>query len=146
MSQRIVSTSRVIDATPEAIFTVLTDPTKHPIIDGSGYLESAKDNPDRLTLGAKFSMNMKMGVHYTTKNVVSVFEENRAIAWHHFAQFVWRYDLEPVEGGTRVTESFDYSKPWGLFLNLTKMPEANREGMVKSLENLEQYVTTGSVG
>ena len=146
MSQRIVSTSRVIDATPEAIFTVLTDPTKHPIIDGSGYLESAKDNPDRLTLGAKFSMNMKMGVHYTTKNVVSVFEENRAIAWHHFAQFVWRYDLEPVEGGTRVTESFDFSKPWGLFLNLTKMPEANREGMVKSLENLEQYVTTGSVG
>ena len=146
MSQRIVSTSRVIDATPEAIFTVLTDPTKHPIIDGSGYLESAKDNPDRLTLGAKFSMNMKMGVHYTTKNVVSVFEGNRAIAWHHFAQFVWRYDLEPVEGGTRVTEIFDYSKPWGLFLNLTKMPEANREGMVKSLENLEQYVTTGSVG
>jgi len=146
MSQRIVSTSRVIDATPEAIFTVLTDPTKHPIIDGSGHLESAKDNPDRLTLGAKFSMNMKMGVHYTTKNVVSVFEENRAIAWHHFAQFVWRYDLEPVEGGTRVTESFDFSKPWGLFLNLTKMPEANREGMVKSLENLEQYVTTGSVG
>jgi len=45
-----------------------------------------------------------------TRNRVVEFEENRRIAWHHFAQFVWRYELEEVEGGTMVTESFNYDK------------------------------------
>jgi len=51
-----------------------------------------------------------------TRNRVVEFEENRRIAWHHFAQFVWRYELEEVEGGTMVTESFNYDKPWAFVI------------------------------
>jgi len=32
------------------------------------------------------------------------------------AQFVWRYELEEVEGGTMVTESFNYDKPWAFVI------------------------------
>ncbi len=31
----------------------------------------------------------------------------------------WRYDLEPVQGGTRVTESFELPKPLGFVSRLT---------------------------
>jgi uncharacterized protein YndB with AHSA1/START domain len=144
MGKRIVSASRVINASPDKIFAVLADPSKHPLIDGSGMVVSSKSNPDRLSLGASFSMNMKLGAKYTTKNVVSEFEENHVIAWHHHAQFVWRYQLDPVEGGTKVTESFDYSKPWGVFLIPAGTPAKNQRAMEKTLERLDKLVTTGS--
>jgi hypothetical protein len=74
-------------------------------------------------------------------NRVTVFVENKSIAWHHFAQFVWRYDLEEVPGGTKVTESFDYNKPWAFLITSTGFPERNRLGMEATLERLERVVT-----
>ena len=146
MSTRIVSASRTIAAPPEAIFDILANPALHPVIDGSGNVQASKDNPERLALGATFSMDMKLGISYVTKNTVSAFEEGRVIAWHHVARFEWRYELAPVDGGTLVTETFDYSKPWGILLVISGTPEKNRVGMVKTLERLDQLVTTGSVG
>ena len=146
MAPRIVSATKFIPVAPSVIFDVLANPTLHPVIDGSGHVEASKDNPERLSLGATFSMDMKLGVPYVTKNTVSEFEEGRVIAWHHFAQFVWRYQLDPVEGGTQVTETFDYTKPWGILLKVNGTPEKNRQGMVKTLDRLEQLVTTGHAG
>ena len=86
-------------------------------------------------------MDMKDGVGYFTRNKVVVFEENRAIAWHHWAQFVWRYDLEAVAGGTRLTESFDYSKVWGALIIPLGWPERNRHAMEATLLRIEALVT-----
>ena len=144
MAQRIVSATRTIAAPAEKIFEVLADPSQHPVIDGSGSVAASKDNPARLSLGARFSMDMKVGMPYVTKNTVSEFDEGRIIAWHHFAQFVWRYELVPVEGGTEVTESFDYSKPWGIALGPLGFPAKNQAAMTKTLERLDHLVTTGS--
>jgi uncharacterized protein YndB with AHSA1/START domain len=141
MTPRIVSATRLIPAPAEKIFDLLASPEGQLEIDGSGTIQSVKSNPDRLSLGSKFAMHMKMGVPYTVTNTVSEFEENRVIAWHHFAQFVWRYELEAVDGGTKVTESFDYSKPWGVVLGITGKPEHNRADMVKTLERIEELVT-----
>ena len=143
MASRSVSATRTISASPEEIFDVLADPAKHALIDGSGHVKAAKGNPERLSLGAKFGMDMRMGVPYATSNTVSEFEEGRRIAWHHFAQFVWRYELEPVEGGTKVTETFDYSKPWGVLLIPFGTPEANRKAMEATLERLDELVAGG---
>ena len=142
MAQRIVTATRIIPAPADKIFDLLADPEGHIRIDGSGSVLSSKSNPQRLSLGAKFSMHMKVGIPYTITNTVSTYEENKAIAWHHFAHFVWRYDLEEVEGGTKVTESFDYSKPWGVFLSLTGTAAANQKNMEATLEKIEQIVTT----
>ena len=87
-------------------------------------------------------MHMKMGFGYVTRNRVVVFEENRSIAWHHFALFIWRYDLEAVDGGTMVTESFNYDRPWALAIIALGFPERNRRGMEGTLERLEAAVTS----
>ena len=99
-AERHVSTSRVIAAPAQEIFEVLADPAKHSIIDGSGSLVEAKGNPPRLFLGAKFGM--KMSFHATMRNKVVEFEDGKQIGWRHIGQHVWRYELEPVEGGTKV--------------------------------------------
>ena len=105
-----VSGSRVVNATPEQIFDLLTDPTRHGEIDGSGMVQQARGGSSRLEMGTKFGMDMKMGpLPYRITNTVVEFEENRLIAWQHFGKHRWRYELEPVEGGTLVTETFDYS-------------------------------------
>ena len=114
MADKMVSVSRVIKATPEAIFDVLADPARHAEIDGSGMVQNIRGESERLALGSKFGMDMKMGpMPYRISNTVKEFEENRLIAWAHFGGHRWRYELEPVEvdGGaaTEVTESFDWS-------------------------------------
>lgn len=109
-TERVVSVSRVIDATPEAIFDVLADPARHGDIDGSGMVQNVRGESKRLALGSSFGMDMKLGpLPYRISNEVVEFEENRLIAWAHFGGHRWRYELEPVDGGTKVTESFDWS-------------------------------------
>jgi uncharacterized protein YndB with AHSA1/START domain len=139
---RSVSVSRIINASPAVIFDLLADPSQHPRLDGSNSVMSVRRAPERLSLGATFSMDMKVGLPYFTRNKVVVFDEFKSIAWHHFAQFVWRYDLEEVPGGTLVTESFNYDKPWAFTIIALGAPERNRKSMERTLERLEALVTS----
>jgi uncharacterized protein YndB with AHSA1/START domain len=140
-NDRVVRTSRVIAASPEVIFNLLADARKHPTFDGSGSVVRVRKAPERLYLGAKFSMDMKLGLAYFVSNKVVAFEENKCIAWHHFAQFVWRYDLEAVPEGTKVTESFNYDKPWAFAITLSHKEQANLRDMTATLERIEKIVT-----
>jgi len=139
--RRSVSASRTINAPASAIFNLLADPRQHARLDGSGAVVDVKDAPERLSLGAVFTMRMKMKANYTTRNVVSEFVENKSIAWHHKAGFIWRYELDDVEGGTKVTESFTYDNPLGLIISMTSIPKKNQEAMKVTLLCLEQAVT-----
>ncbi len=140
-SSRSISVSRLIAATPSRIFDLLADPRQHVGLDGSGSVTSVKHAPERLMLGSTFSMHMKMGLGYVTRNRVVQFQENRSIAWHHFALFVWRYDLEAVDGGTLVTESFHYDRPWAFVIIALGFPQRNRAAMEGTLQRLERIVT-----
>jgi uncharacterized protein YndB with AHSA1/START domain len=139
-SSHSISVSRLIPATPSRIFDLLADPRQHVHLDGSGSVTSVKSAPQRLTLGSTFAMHMKMGLGYVTRNRVVEFQENRSIAWHHFALFVWRYDLEAVDGGTLVTESFNYDRPWAFVIIALGFPERNRAAMEGTLQRLETIV------
>jgi len=139
---RSISVSKVIPAPPSRIFDVLADPRRHVLLDGSGSVSSVKLAPVRLVLGSTFSMNMKMGLGYVTRNRVVEFEENRRIAWHHFAKFIWRYELEEVDGATKVTESFNYDRPWAFVIIAMGFPERNRVAMEATLQRLEAIVTS----
>jgi hypothetical protein len=132
----------VIDAPASEIFDLLADPRQHVLLDGSGSVSSVKSAPDRLALGSTFSMHMRMGLGYVTRNRVVEFDEDRRIAWHHFALFVWRYELESVDGGTRVTESFDYDRPWAFVIIALGFPDRNRSAMEGTLERLDAAVTS----
>ena len=141
-----VSAERVIHAPPERIFDVLADPAQHAAIDGSGSVRAPRaGTPARLTLGSKFAMDMRIGLPYRMTNEVVQFEEGRRIAWQHLAHDVWCYELEPVDGGTRVRESFDWSHGRGQWLlRVTKTPDKNHRSMEQTLERLARLVEDGS--
>ncbi len=136
--RRTVSRTRVISAEPAAIFDLLADPSKHSSFDGSGTVKAARPSgPERLSLGATFGMDMKLGAPYRIVNTVVEFDENTRIAWRHFGGHRWRYDLEPVAGGTSVTETFDWSTSKAPFLlELSGAPKRNTKAIEKTLDNL----------
>jgi uncharacterized protein YndB with AHSA1/START domain len=109
MTSQQVSVERFIAAPPSAIFDLLADPGKHALFDGSGTVKGHRGTQTRLGLGSTFGMDMRMGAPYRIKSRVMEFEENRLIAWSHWGGHRWRYELEETEGGTRVTETFDWS-------------------------------------
>ena len=135
---KVVSRSTIVPAPAQMIFDLLADPRRHGEIDGSGSIQSAQiDAPERLSLGATFGMQMKIGVRYKITNNVVEFEEGKTIAWRHFGGHIWRYILEPVDGGTKVTEQFDWNKSKSpLILKLRKSPQENAKSIEKTLENL----------
>ena len=141
-SKRSVSVERVIAATPEAIFDVLADPRRHSEIDGSGSVQQVRDGtPERLFLGAKFGMEMKVFLPYRVQNEVVEFVEDRRIAWRHAGHHVWRYELHPLDETTRVIETFDWGPsraPWAL--ELMRVPQRNRKAMESTLERLAGVV------
>ena len=145
----VVSVDRVIAAPPAALFGVVADATRHPEFDGSGQLVQAKQGASQhLTLGSTFGMSMKMGVPYTVTNTVIEFEQDRRIAWQTvlagpLGRFlggrIWRYELAPVEGGTKVTESWDLSQDkQAFFLKNPKIGQHTAASMSKSLDRLAE--------
>jgi len=150
--QRDVHTvERVIAAPPEAIFAFLVDPAKHREIDGSGTVRDAKGEPQQLVLGSTFGMSMKMGLPYSMVSTVIEYEPNRRIAWQTHGPTrigklvggrIWRYELEPVDGGTRVRESWDITQESAATRPLVrKGADKTRKDMAATLERIDGLVT-----
>ena len=153
-SADVETVERTIPAPPEAIFALIADPTRHHLIDGSGTVKQAKNARHRVGLGDEFGMAMKAGVPYSTHNVVIEFDDNRRIAWQHStagaigtvagAGATWRYELEPVDGGTQVRETWDFSAVRGIkpLLRLARWRNSTRAGMERTLENIETLLAS----
>jgi uncharacterized protein YndB with AHSA1/START domain len=146
-----VRVERVVPAPPERVFDVLADPRRHREIDGSGTVrDAAVDGPARLSLGAVFGMHMRAGAPYSMTNTVVEFEEGRRIAWQPrptnavaakaIGGRIWRYELEPVDGGTRVRETWDISQERVPPLLLPLRP-LTRLSMDRTLARLEERLT-----
>ncbi len=140
MSKTIISRTAFVKAPPGVIFELLANPRRHGEIDGSGTVQSARVNaPARLSMGATFGMDMKLGLPYRITNTVVEFEENKQIAWRHFGGHVWRYILEPVEGGTQVTEQFDpTTSRMPIVLKLMNSETNNAKAIERTLDNLQE--------
>lgn len=141
--ERSVSVSRLIEAPADVIFAVIANPARHAEIDGSGTVRGSKEaSPDQLTMGSKFGMKMKFGVPYDMRSTVVEFEENALIAWAHFGKHRWRYELEAVDGGTMVTETFDWSTSrMPKVIEVMGYPKKHVPSMQKTLERLEAVAT-----
>ena len=141
MTDKHVAESTTIAALPEVVFAIIADPRQHARIDGSGSVRETIEGPERLSRGATFGVAMKLfGLPYKISNRVVEFEEDRLIAWRHFGGHRWRYELEPVQDGTRVTETFDYSRHGTVATALiegTRFPSRNREGIRETLVRLK---------
>jgi uncharacterized protein YndB with AHSA1/START domain len=147
----VETVERFIPAPPEAIFELIADPSRHRDIDGSGTVREAKEPPQRLELGSRFGMSMKMGLPYSMVSTVIEYEPDRRLAWQttgptaigrRVGGRIWRYELEPRDGGTLVKESWDISEESVLTRPLVRQgAKKTRENMAKTLERIEELVT-----
>jgi uncharacterized protein YndB with AHSA1/START domain len=131
----------VINAPAAQIFNLLANPHAHASFDGSGTIEKSISGPERLYVGAKFGMAMKIKVPYRITNTVVAFEENKKITWCHLMKWTWSYELHDLGNSTtQVTEIFDghsipaFSRWW---LKKTGAVARNPKFMAKSLVQLK---------
>jgi hypothetical protein len=86
------------------------------------------------------------------KNRVIEFEQDRRIAWQTLADYpltehiaagrIWRYELEPVEGGTLVRESWDISQEKPLTKPMVRgLGPKTKADMARTLERIEELLT-----
>jgi len=113
---------RLIEAPADAIFDVLRDPHGHVAIDASGMLQDATGEPAQ-AVGDTFVIHMDreslndypMGKYDVTVEITT-YEQDREIAWTILGAIkppighIYGYTLEPVEGGTLVTQYYDWSQ------------------------------------
>ena len=113
--------SRPIAATPAEIFAIVSSPEGHVKIDASGMLMSSTGDP-ATKVGDTFVIHMDrealndypLGLYDVTVEIVT-FEQDREVAWTIIGQIkpqighVYGYRLEPTEGGTLVTQYYDWS-------------------------------------
>ena len=99
---------RFIPVPAQQLFDIVANPRQLPQIDGSGTVKTVSAmGPEKLSLGSKFSVGMKLGASYGMINTVTEYEEGRRIAWKPKGDYMWRYTFTPVTGGTVVAEEWD---------------------------------------
>ena len=127
MSEQI-TVQRDVAATPEQVFALLADPSRHVEIDGSGFMRGLADGAVIRDVGDAFVMDMNSPLlgDYRVRNTVHVLEAGRAIGWGPQLHpvdgyrdkigdmvtgghtFTWQLEPSPA-GGTSVTLVQDWS-------------------------------------
>jgi hypothetical protein len=152
-SSDTVSVERMVPAPAAAIFALLVDPARHREIDGSGTVRDPRTPPQTLALGSTFGMAMHLKVPYSMVSTVIEFEQDRRIAWQtrgpgrigkHVGGRIWRYELEPVDGGTLVRETWDITHEAAITKPLVRRGANDaRKNMTATLERIEAVVARG---
>ncbi len=117
--EKKITVQRTLDAPTEDVFEVLTNPERHPDLDGSGFVRSV-DHADRIqSVGQVFTMNMSgdhMGGDYQTDNHVTAYSENKMVGWKTAPAgteppgWEWLWELAPEgPGHTLVSHTYDWS-------------------------------------
>ena len=108
----------LVPAPPEDVYALLADVTRTPEL--SPEIERCVwlDGATKAEPGARFqAVNRagKRGWAWKNRPVVLVADPGREFAFSRTEPFagtvVWRYRVEPANGGTRVTESYEVTKP-----------------------------------
>jgi hypothetical protein len=160
MTEPSIIESRDINASAARIFAIVSDPSQHPAIDGTGMLRSADDNQVMSRVGDVFYMSMThwdLG-DYVMENHVVEFEQDYRVAWEPVAQVnkderwdrmpsnreprQWGWQLVPLsEERTRVTAFFEGSRLSEGLRKFIEDGEFWRPAMVTSLDNLKRLAT-----
>jgi len=156
MTDEQMTASVTIDASPDDVFAVLTDPSSHAAIDGTGWVREAID-PARLEhAGQVFRMAMYHENHpdkdYKMANRVEELEAPRVICWQPgqespetgelgFGGWTWRYDLEATgRAQTKVTLSYDWAAVPAEVREFIHFPPFGPDHLEHSLQHLAKLV------
>jgi len=155
--QMIASTA--VDASAEAVFAVLADPSTHQRIDGTGWVRDALDGQRLTRLGQIFRMAMYHDNHpdgdYEMANKITVLDPPRAIAWEpgqvkpdgevSYGGLIWRYDLTPSGADkTDVTLTYDWSAVSPELRAHIHFPPFERSHLENSLRHLAELARSSA--
>ncbi len=129
----------IIHAPAQDLFDLVADPRRHTEFDGSGTVRGHLSGPDRLSPGATFGMDMRIGFPYRITNTVEEFDEPTVIAWRHLGRHRWRYEFRALDDSTtEVTETFDGSTALlPPALHLIKAYDNNQKAILVTLVRLK---------
>ena len=106
----------VVAAPPDVVWALVSDVTRTPEL--SPEISSCRwlDGHVGPAVGARFeATNTVNGKSWKNRPVVTAADRGRRFAFERTERFsgtvAWRYELEPVAGGTRVTESYEVVRP-----------------------------------
>lgn len=156
METESMTASTTIDAAPKDVFAVLTDPSNHADIDGTGWVRKSLDGKRITAAGQVFRMAMYHENHpdkdYEIANRVEMFVEPQSISWQpgqespetgelSFGGWMWRYDLEPSgPSRTAVTLTYDWSKVSPETREEIQFPPFGQDHLDNSLQHLSDLV------
>ena len=108
--------SRDIAAAPDTVYAAISDVTRMGEWSEECYACEWHDGVDRATVGATFDGHNRHGDHeWTTQGKVVEADPGRAFVFEcsmfdfHFS--TWGYRIEPIDGGSRVTEWSEDLRP-----------------------------------
>lgn len=112
-----------VNATVDQLWPLAVNPHRHHELDGSDTLSNKVSGPEELRTGDTFNIWMRrLGIPYTLKMRVLVADPAHEIAWQHPSKHVWHWVFEPADdGGTWVTETFDYRQASPFTLRMWKL-------------------------
>lgn len=158
-TSRKIQVSKVIGAPAEDIFALLADPDRHTDLDGTGFLRGVEGESQPLVaIGQTFTMNMHQDAlgDYRMINAVTALVQGARIGWEpkmdpscelasklgdmQVGGHTFTYDLREVDGGTEVTETYDWmSVKDEQFLAM--LPVVSEDDLKGSLDKIEKAVT-----
>ena len=152
MDQNKITVERTIQASTADVFNVLSNPQRHPELDGSGFVLS-DDRSNRIQgVGDVFTMNMSgdhMGGDYQTENHVTGYSANQLLAWQTAPagqeppgwQWVWELEADGSQA-TKVRHTYDWSSVTDQdLLSKISFPLVSQSQLEDSLTKLDQAAT-----
>jgi hypothetical protein len=143
----VIEVSKVIAATPETLYDIVSDLPRmgdlSPENTGGVWL----DNVSGPTVGARFrGTNSNGKKHWATEAVIEEAERGTVFCFKVGVGPIkisrWRYTFEPVDGGTKVTETWEDRRNWiakkvgSAASGVSDRPDHNKRGMEVTLGNL----------
>src|SRR4051794_15345961 len=138
-----------MDAPPEKVWALVSDVTNTERFSPETFEAEWLDGATGPEVGAKFRGHVKRNgrgpTYWTTCRVVAS-EPGREVAFQvePRALNTWRYVLEPADGGTDVTESFQLAEtmPTKLYWAVAGRwrGQTNRDGMRTTLDRIKAVV------
>ncbi|MDS2172809.1 MULTISPECIES: SRPBCC family protein [unclassified Nesterenkonia] len=130
-----------VEASAEELYAIIANPHRHHELDGSGTVRTTAIGPRELQPGDRFRVDMrKYGIPYAITMHTTRAQPHRVVEWRHPGGHRWRWELEPADdGGTLVTESYDFSgqaAPLRKALEIAGVHRENDGGIRASLQRL----------
>lgn len=149
-----IEVERVIDATPETLYDLVSDITRMGEWSPECTEASWLGDTDKPVVGARFKGKNRLGfVRWTTKPTVIEADPGESFAFEvpGKAGPVWRYEFEATDQGTRVTETMVQDAPLNAFIGFLQRrngvhdrPAHLAEGMTVTLERIDAAATASA--